>query len=154
MRDQASAGRPMATLRLFADGLIPAEIDRITAIKPDLAAQKGGNLLKRHDGGFVAAKTGTWFVTTEDKDVGRLPEDHLGWVVGLVARHAAELRDAVPGLQIDLSLLVHDASFKISGLPADLVEQAVRFGDLEIEVPGSGIDVIITPGNVANFAGH
>jgi len=58
---------PLATLRLFADDLLPEDIERIMALKADHAAARGKGRLRRGDGSRVPARTGTWFITTENK---------------------------------------------------------------------------------------
>ncbi|MGD0105654.1 MAG: DUF4279 domain-containing protein [Rhodopila sp.] len=142
---------PLATLRLFADDLLPEDIERIMALKADHAAARGKGLLRRGDGSRVPARTGTWFITTENKKIGDKPEAHLSWIVQLLERHISQLRSHIPEIQADLSLLVHDRNFEISELPEKLLKSAVSIGDLEIEVPERGIDVVLTPRNVATY---
>ena len=151
MLKQADDVRPMATLRLFADDLVPEDIDRVLAHQATVAAVKGESLLRRKDGGYVPARTGTWFFTTEKEGLGLDPTEHLTWIVQLLSRHLSELRQKTPTIQADLSLLIHDKNFHISDLPSALVRQAVSAGDLEIEIPGRAIDVVLTPENVNEY---
>ena len=103
---------PFATLRLFSDGLRPEVVDHIMNMKPDAAAAKGEGLLKRGDGAKVPARTGTWFITTERRVHGEKPEDHLSWLLELFLRHSDQLRNHMPDIRADLSLLVHDRNFE------------------------------------------
>jgi hypothetical protein len=142
---------PLATLRLFADDLLPDEVERITALKANYAAKKGAGLLRRGDGSRVPARTGTWFITTENKNIGDDPEAHLSWIVRLLEKHLPELRHHIPQIQADLSLLVHDRNVEIGAISESLLKTAVSVGDLEIEVPERGIDVVITPRNISTY---
>jgi hypothetical protein len=142
---------PLATLRLFADDLSPNDVERIVKLKADHAAAKGAGLPRRGNGTRVPAQVGTWFITFENRAVGAQPEAHLSWIVQFLDGHLPELRNHIPGIQADLSLLVHDRDFEIANLPADLLKQAVSVGVLEIEVPERGIDVILTPRNVMGY---
>ncbi|MBV9248094.1 MAG: DUF4279 domain-containing protein [Acetobacteraceae bacterium] len=146
-----SAGSPFATIRLFSDDLHPEQISQIMGIEPEAAACKGGGLLKKADGTRTPARTGTWFLTTQNRVAGAKPEEHLHWLVELVTTHLDELRSTIPDLRADLSLLVHDREFEPASLPAELLGRAVSLGDLEIEVPERGIDVVLTPRNVAGY---
>ena len=118
-------------------------------VKPALAAAKGGGLLKRGDGAWTAAKTGTWFLTTEDKGLGANPEEHPAWLVRLVQEHATQLRSRLPDVRADL--LVHGGDFDPTQLSGNLLRTAVSLGDLEIELPDRGIDIVLTPRNVADY---
>jgi hypothetical protein len=140
-----------ATLRLFGETLLPDRVSGILEMKPDAAARKGGGLLRKGDGSRTTARTGTWFVTTERQPLGNAPAAHLAWLVGLLTAHYEELRREVPDLQADLSLFVDDRDFDPASLPADLLKSAVKAGDLEIEVPERGLDIILTPRNVEVF---
>jgi len=140
---------PMATLRFFCENLPPDLVGEIVREKPQLSAKKGEKILSSPRGRGVAAKTGTWFITTENKHLGPNPAIHLRWVVGLAKDHIDELRRRVPGVMADMSLLVHGAEFRTTDLPKELVESAVQIGDLEIEVPANGIDITL---NSANFS--
>jgi hypothetical protein len=142
---------PLATLRLFADDLLPEDIERIMEIKADHSAAKGEGMLHRGEGGRISARTGTWFITTENKKVGWEPEAHLSWVVQLLQTHLTQLRTLIPHIQADLSLLVHDRNFEISKLPEKLLKNAVSIGDLEIEIPERGVDVVLTPQNISSY---
>jgi hypothetical protein len=139
---------PMATLRFFADDLSPSVVDKILSVTPDVAAPKGGGLFRRGDGGRVPAHTGTWFITTDGRVSDSSPEKHLAWVVKLALGHYQKLREHIPGMQADLSLLVHDRGFRLSDLPSELLKQAVEVGELEIEAPDSGVYVILNKENV------
>jgi len=85
------------------------------------------------------------------KKIGDKPEAHLSWIVQLLERHISQLRSHIPEIQADLSLLVHDRNFEINELPEKLLKSAVSIGDLEIEVPERGIDVVLTPRNVSTY---
>lgn len=145
--------RPVATLRLAAERLIPATIGGILHIKPDSAAKSGETLFRRRDGTPVAASTGVWFLSTRHRDLGSQPEDHLSWVVHLVESHLSDLKSAYPDLRVDFSLLVHDADFSPSMLSQDLLSQALKIAEhLEIDVPERGMDLILTRENIADYA--
>jgi hypothetical protein len=139
---------PMATLRFFADDLAPEVITRIVAKKPSAAAAKGAPYKRRSGQKPVNARVGTWFITTQDKHLGTDPDQHLAWVVGLAVEHLWSIRNRVPDVRADLSLLVHDARFKLSDLPRDLLRRAVEIGDLEIEVPERGQDIFLNLQNL------
>ena len=93
-------------------------------VKPALAAAKGGGLLKRGDGAWTAAKTGTWFLTTEDKGLGANPEEHLAWLVRPVLEHATQLRSRLPDVRADL--LVHGGDFDPTQLSGNCLEPLFR----------------------------
>jgi hypothetical protein len=152
MRDHSDTNEdPLATVRLIAEELMPEDVERIMALKADCSAPKGGGLLRRGDGSRVPARTGTWFITTQSRKVGDQPEAHLSWIVHLLEKHLPRLREHIPQIQADLSLLVHDRDFEIAKLPEELLRHAVSVGDLEIEIPERGIDVVLTPRNVSNY---
>jgi hypothetical protein len=148
----AAESYPFATLRLFADQLVPAEVTDIFGAKPVFAAAKGGDLARKGDGSWTAAKTGTWFITTENRGLGDNPEAHLAWVVQLVQERLPRLQSRLPDVRADLSLLVHSRDFDPRNLSGPLLRSAVQVGDLEIEVPGRGIDVVVTTRNVGDYA--
>lgn len=142
---------PLATLRLFAEDLMPEDVERIMELKAEYSAPKGGGLLRRGDGSCVPARIGTWFITTESRKVGDRPEAHLSWILHLLEKHLPRLREHIPQIQADLSLLVHDRNFEIAKIPEELLRHAVSVGDLEIEIPGRGIDVVLTPSKVSAY---
>lgn len=140
----------MATLGIFSEQLDPPQVDRILAVKPETSARKGEPLFRRSSGKTVPARTGTWFLTTEHRDLGG-PAGHLDWLVRLASSRLAQLRASIPDVQIDLSLLVHDPGFEPTDLPKDLLERAVRVGELEIEVPERDADFVINASNVHRY---
>jgi hypothetical protein len=91
----------------------------------------------------VAARVGTWFLSTRGRLDSRKPQDHLLWILDLVEDAMDALRKLVPGLAIDLSLLVHDRRFRVHDLPPELVRRVLDLGSLEIEVPEAGLDEVI-----------
>lgn len=141
---------PMATARLFADKLSPQDIDDIIQITPDAAAAKGDVLVKRPSRPAVVARTGTWFITTKGRSLGDLPERHLTWLTEIIHLAIGRIQRRVPDIKIDLSLLVHDRNFQPSDLPRHVLEDAISLGELEIEVPESGHDWLLTSANVAS----
>lgn len=128
---------PFATVRFFADALLPDEVSHILDMKPAASAAKGDGLLKKGDGSRGPARTGTWFATTESMQLGYRPEDHLAWVVQFINQHIDQLRDHIPDIRVDLSLLIHDRDFELEQMPSQLLEAAVQIGDLEIEIVSS-----------------
>jgi hypothetical protein len=142
---------PFATLRLFSDSLRPQVVGGIMNMKPDAAAAKGDGLLNRGDGTKVPARTGTWFITTERRVHADKPEDHLSWLLTLLLQHCDQLRKIMPDIRADICLLIHDRNFELANLPIDLLERTVAAGDLEIEVPERGIDIVLTPRNILSY---
>lgn len=141
---------PMATLGLFAEHLDPPQVNRIMAVEPDTSARKGEPLFRRSSGKSVPARTGTWFLTTENRQLDG-PAAHLDWVVTLASSHMTQLRDSIPDLQMELSLLVYDPDFEPTYLPEDLLERSVKVGELEIEVPDKHAGLVINAGNVHRY---
>jgi hypothetical protein len=141
---------PMATLRFFAENLPPDVVGRIIPEKPDVAANKGEALPTKRGRHVHTAKVGTWFITTEHRRLGNKPERHLAWIVQLANDHFDELKRRIPGIKADLSLLVHDSRFDLRVLPMDLLQKAVEVGELEIEVPPRGEDIILNVGNLTS----
>jgi hypothetical protein len=141
---------PMATLRFFAENLPPDVVGRIIPEKPDAAANKGEAIPTKRGRHVHTAKVGTWFITTEHHRLGHKPERHLAWVVQLANDHFDELRRCIPGIKADLSLLVHDSRFDLRVLPMDLLKKAVEIGELEIEVPPRGEDIILNVRNLTS----
>jgi hypothetical protein len=146
-----SSHEPMATLRLFADHLSPADVDAILGLRAQVSATKGGGLYPRRDGSRVPAPTGTWFITSENHNLGSQPSKHLYWAVDLVAKHYDKLKRRIPDIKADLSLLVYDDQFSPSDLPRDLLKNAVQLGELEIEVPLSHKDWVLNANNLASY---
>lgn len=143
--------RPMATLRLSADTLDPAQVTNIVSMKPDLSAKRGEGLTRRSDKSWIPAQTGTWYITTRSHVSKTSPAEHLFWVLHLVAPKLGALRQAVPSLHINFSLLVHDGEFEAKNLPSSLLKEVVSIGDLEIEVPERAMDVLIDSGNLGDY---
>jgi hypothetical protein len=139
---------PMATLRLFADNLPPQVIQTIIDQKPDVAVNKGDALSKKPGGGVVTTKQGTWFITTEHRDLGPDPDKHLAWAVSLARSHWDDLTRVVPDIRADFSLLVHDKKFSVLDIPRSLLRKTVSVGELEIEVPSAGADIILSSKNL------
>lgn len=138
----------MATVRLSAKSLDPTQITRIFLIKPDLEAKRGEGLIQKADRSRVPAKVGTWYVTTKHHVSNQSPADHLAWVLHLVTSKLGALRQTVPDLNVNFSLLVHDAEFETASLPLDLLKEVVSIGDLEIEVPERAMDVVLDSNNL------
>jgi hypothetical protein len=145
---------PMATLGIFADGLQPEVVNGLINVEPNIAARKGDALPAKPGRYQAHAKTGTWFLTTKGRHLGERPEDHLKWVMELIKPVLLALKQQVPGVQVDLSLLVHDPYFKPSHLPINLLESAVAIGELEIEVPEAHEDWIVTSRNIRVYLPH
>lgn len=139
---------PLATLRFFDDELHPDVIAKIITEKPSSAAAKGAPFLRRLGTRPIKARTGTWFITTQRKRLGNRPDDHLAWVIRLARDHMHDIRKQIPNVKADLSLLVHDPDFKLSDLSNDLLRRAVEIGDLEVEVPERGMDLLLNSGNL------
>jgi len=142
---------PLATLRLYADTLDPAVVSKLLSVEPELAAKKGGGMTKRADGTQVSAKAGTWFVTTRRRKLGSNPARHLLWVYRLISPKFDVLKKAVPDLRADFSLLVHDNEFETKNLPAQLLQDVVALGELEIEIPERALDMIVDSKNIHKY---
>ena len=145
----AAQHTPMATLRFFSDDLKPSVVTDILHIKPNAAAEKG-QPFKRKDGVHRAeARMGTWFITTEDRDIGDKPEDHLAWVLILAIRNLKQLRHLTPNVKMDFSLVVFGKKFDLEDIPRDLLKIAVLLGELEIEMPEKGVDIFLNSRNLS-----
>jgi hypothetical protein len=120
----------MATLRLAARDLDPRSVSEVLDQLPKLSARCGERLYPASQRSRAVARIGTWLVTTEDK-IGVSAIDQLTHVVSLVAPHADRLRDMMPDLQINFSLLVFDPA--AAAIPDDLRCRAERLGHLDIE---------------------
>ena len=140
----------MATLAFFGKDLDPRVVSRILSTEPEISAQGGEKLFKRLLNSSVTARTGTWFLTTEHLPFHN-PAAHLNKLVALVSPHLKQLRDLIPHLRINLSLLIFDPDSKLSDLPNDLLSQSVYIGDLEIEIPGRGEEVLISLANLHEY---
>jgi hypothetical protein len=139
---------PMATLRLFADDLPPHIIQGVLSYKPDVAVNRGDPLSKKPGGRAIIAKQGIWFITTEHRNLGESPDKHLAWVVRLAMDHWTELKRQFPNIRADISLLVQDDKFNLHDLPRDLLRKAVEIGELEIEIPAKGQDIVLNQKNL------
>jgi len=102
---------PMATLHLFADGLRPETIAGLIDGVPEAWAAKG-EALAGVAGRAVVARTGTWFLTSRGRGLGDDPGRHLEWVVGKVSGAMKGVREVVPDVGVEVSLLVHDKGFR------------------------------------------
>ncbi|MGC1413588.1 MAG: hypothetical protein WA864_32120 [Acetobacteraceae bacterium] len=140
---------PLATLRFYAADLAPSIISKIIPEKPTRIAGKGAVIAQLPGGRRGRARVGTWFITTKNKYLGDLPDQHLEWVVRLAQNHLQAIRAHVPDVRVDLSLLVHDAGFNVTSLPRELLRHAVDIGELEIEIPERGEDIFLTSDNLA-----
>jgi hypothetical protein len=143
----------MATVRLSAESLDPTQITGIFLVQPDLAAKRGEGLVRKADRSRVPAKVGTWYITTRHRVLNLSPADHLAWVLQLIAPKLGTLRQTVPALNVNFSLLVHDAEFETTNLPPDLLKEVVSIGDLEIEVPERAMDVVLDSSNLGEYLG-
>lgn len=144
----AAEHSPMATLRFFADDLKPSIVTEVLQIKPTAAAVKGQPFRKKDGGRSAQAREGTWFVTTEEQDLGDKPEDHLRWVLVLAINHLDELKRQTPDVKVDFSLLVFGKQFDLQDIPRDLLRIAVLLGELEVEVPERGVDMFLNRRNL------
>lgn len=140
---------PMATLRFFADDLKPAIVTEMLGVKPNAAAQKGQPFKKKTGVHRAEARVGTWFVTTEGRDIGDRPEDHLAWVITLAIQNLAKLRRRNPDVKVDFSLVVFGKQFDIHDIPRDLLKIAVLLGELELEIPERCIDMFLNKRNLS-----
>jgi hypothetical protein len=140
---------PMATLRFFADDLKPAVVTEILRLKPNAAARKGQPFDKKGGAHRAEARVGTWFVTTEGRDIGNRPEDHLAWVITLAIQNLEKLRRRNPDVKVDFSLVVFGKHFDIHDVPRDLLKIAVLLGELELEIPERGIDMFLNKRNLS-----
>jgi hypothetical protein len=140
---------PMATLRFFADDLKPATVTEMLRLKPKAAAQKGHPFKKQDGVDRAEARVGTWFVTTEGRDIGNRPEEHLTWVITLAIQNLEKLRRRNPDVKVDFSLVVFGKKFDIHDIPRDLLKIAVLLGDLEVEIPERGIDMFLNKRNLS-----
>ena len=98
----------------------------------------------------MLARTGTWFLTTEHVLLYN-PAAHLDKLVALVWPHLKELRDLIPDIRIDLSLLVFDPDFKPSDLPNKLLSRCTSIGELEIEIPDKEEYLFINLANLHQY---
>jgi Domain of unknown function (DUF4279) len=135
---------PFATIRFFSENLSPEIISNIIHMKPDAAASKGAVLVEKIGRSPVIARTGTWFLSTKGKSKEKSPQLHLQWIIDHILNSISEIKSAVPEVQVDLSLLVHDKDFKPTHLSIDLLSKVIPQGDLEIEVPEANKDWLIT----------
>ncbi len=140
---------PVATLRFFADELTIDAVRLLIREKPAAAVNKGEKISPWADRRSAVATTGTWFITSENRHLGSKPEAHLSWVVRLAKDHIDTLRRQFPTVRADLSLLVQDRHFVPSALPKALLRRAVEVGDLEIENPETGMDLLLNSKNLA-----
>ena len=139
---------PVATLRFVAERLSPHVVQAVLSQKPDVAVDKGDPLSKKLGAPPIIAKHGIWFITTEHRDLGESPAKHLAWVVRLATEHLTELKRLVPDIRADLSLLIQDEKFNLHDLPRDLLRKAVEIGELEIEIPAAGQDIVLNAKNL------
>ena len=142
-----SAHPPLATARLFGDGLDPDTVRAIVGTQPDRAARKGATMpAPRVPPGRrpVFAKTGTWFIATKGHPLGRRPADHLNWLVNLPRPAMPLIRHAAPDVSLDFSLLVYAPDFRLDEIPAAVIDAILSLGTLEIECPDSGAHWLLT----------
>ena len=144
----AAQSTPMATLRFFADGLQPSDVTEILRREPNAAARKGQPFKKKAGAHRAGARAGTWYVTTEDLEIGDTPEEHLAWVVMLAANNLEKLRRLNPNIRVDFSLVIFGTKFELRDLPRHLLRIAVLLGELEIEVPDQGLDLFLNRRNL------
>jgi len=127
---------PMATIRIASDTLDPELVTAVIGYEPQCAARKGDLLYPTSTSTRAVARTGTWFATTEGLKV-KSPTDHLDRLVELALPHVKMLRETMPDITFDLSLLVFDPDFSANSLPDDLIRKAQRLGTLEIDSSSS-----------------
>ncbi len=139
---------PVATLKFVAERLPPHVVQSVLSQKPDVAVDKGDPLSKKLGSPPIIAKQGIWFITTEHRELGESPAKHLAWVVRLATEHLAELKRLIPDIRADLSLLVQEDKFNLHDLPRDLLRKAVEIGELEIEIPSMGQDIVLNSRNL------
>ena len=140
----------MATVTFFGRDFDPRVVNRILSAEPEVSAQTGEKLFKRLGKSLLMARTGTWFLTTEGLPLHN-PAAHLDKLVALIWPHLKELRDLIPDLRIDLSLLVYDPDFNPSNLPNKLLMRSASIGDLGIEIPDKEEDVLINLANLHEY---
>ncbi len=145
--------RPMATVRLFADGLRPEAIAGLIDAAPEAWAAKG-EAFSGVAGRAVVARTGTWFLTSRGRELGDDPGRHLEWVVGKVSGAMKGVREVVPDVGVEVSLLVHDKGFRPGDLGAEVLLNAVILGELVVEVPEAGREWRITREDVVGYLGR
>ncbi len=146
---------PMATLRLFSDGLEPDVVSQIMGVEPTAAAPVGGAIGRTAHGDAVKAKTGTWLLSTKDRVDAANPETHLRWLTSLVGAHWAELQTNVSGIRADFSILIHGDGLKIAQtLSRELVENATSFGELEIEIPAMDVNEVVDHSTYTRLFAH
>ena len=136
---------PLATVTLRSAALDVATATRVVGVEPDLAASIGGPMFRRKDGSYSKAPTGTWMATTAGRVPSYLPAEHLAWVVYRIGKEVGPLRDLWPDLEVAFSLLTHENRFAVATLPVLVVRRARSLGEVAIEAPEAGVDVILKP---------
>jgi hypothetical protein len=149
----AHAPAPIATIRLFGDNLTPDDVDSVLGGNRTSAASKGGILVQKPGRLPVKARTGTWFLTSKGRELDG-PEGHLGWLIDRVGPFQKTLKRKIPGMKVELSIIVHDEAFHPSDLSPRILHEATNLGDLEIEAPEANQEWVLTRSNVAQFLKH
>ena len=86
-----------ASLRLYGDALIPAQITRLFQVEPSDSAAKG-EMSKSPSGKSRQASTGRWIMGTDGKLSSSSLEKHIEWILDRLASIDIKAED-LPGVE-------------------------------------------------------
>jgi hypothetical protein len=85
-----------ATFRIAGPRLIPEEVTKILALRPDLHYAKGEKYRRRAGRPGLTGKTGLWYYSSDKLLQDDLPlEDHVNFLLKAILSHRDALRDLI-----------------------------------------------------------
>lgn len=149
-KSQMDADTPLATLR-FASAKLDLDIVNQILFRHD--PKPYGHSFIRFDNADleIVAERGVWLASTE-RLASYKAQDHLIILLDLLVSNVMELLNTIPDVDITFSLLTFDPEFEVSSLPRALIGIITKFGQLVIELPAQGKEIVVTRHSEEVFA--